>query len=312
MREISNIAGLQRRQVGVLLAAGTAVISGIAIFVNGYGVRAWVEISDPTTYTTLKNSVAAMILLGVAVSFSKGRSGGVDLSDVKKAWPGLALIAIVGGSIPFVLFFEGLARATASDASFIHKTLLVWVAVLGALILRERIGLVHIAAIALLVGGQVALSGGVGAIEFGAGEWMILAATLLWAIETVIAKRVLASVPSHIVGVSRMAGGAVLLVVYGIGRGAFSGLTGVTPEHVLWIVVTGLTLSAYVATWFAALARARAVDVTAALVGGAIITALLEVGLRGVGLPPVLGLVLVAVGVLVVFAAGWRRPVTAQ
>jgi hypothetical protein len=54
------------------------------------------------------------------------------------------------------------------------------------------------------------------------------------------------------------------------------------------------------------------VDVTAALVGGAIITALLEVGLRGVGLPPVLGLVLVAVGVLVVFAAGWRRPVTAQ
>jgi drug/metabolite transporter (DMT)-like permease len=313
VREISNIAGLPRRQIGVLLAAGTAVISGIAIFVNGYGVRAWVEISDPTTYTTLKNSVAAMILLGVAVSFSrKGQSKGVDVSDVKRAWPGLALIAIIGGSIPFVLFFEGLARATASDAGFIHKTLVVWVAVLGAIILRERIGLVHIAAIAALVGGQVALSGGVGAIEFGAGEWMILAATLLWAIETVIAKRVLASVPSHIVGVSRMAGGAVLLVVYGIGRGAFTGLTGVTAEHLLWIVVTGLTLSAYVATWFAALARARAVDVTAVLVGGAIITPLLEVGVWGVALPPVLGLVLVAVGVLVVVAAGWRRPVTAQ
>jgi drug/metabolite transporter (DMT)-like permease len=312
VKEKTNIAGSQPSQVGVLLAAGTAVISGIAIFVNGYGVRAWVEISDPTTYTTLKNSVAAMVLLGVAVSFSKGGSGGVDLSAVKKAWPGLALIAVIGGSIPFVIFFEGLARATASDAAFIHKTLVVWVTALAVIILRERLRPVHFGAIALLIGGQVALSGGVGAMAFGVGEWMILAATLLWAIETVIAKRVLASVPAHIVGVSRMAGGAVLLVVYGIGRGAFSGLTGVNPEHVLWVVVTGLTLSAYVATWFAALARARAVDVTAVLVGGAIITALLEVGVRGIALPPVLGLVLVAVGVLVVVVAGWRRPVTAQ
>ena len=287
------------------------MISGIAIFVNGYGVRAWAEISDPTTYTTLKNSVAAVILLGVAVSLARrGSSGGVRESNVRKALPGLSLIAIIGGSIPFVLFFEGLARATASDAAFIHKTLVVWVTFLAVIILRERIRPVHIGAIALLIGGQVALSGGVGAMVFGAGEWMILAATLLWAIETVIAKRVLVSVPSHMVGVSRMAGGAVLLVAYGIGRGAFSELAGVTPEHVLWILVTGLTLSAYVATWFAALARARAVDVTAVLVGGAIITALLEVGVRGVALPPVLGLVLVAVGVLVVVVAGWRRPVT--
>ncbi|MEX2652967.1 MAG: DMT family transporter, partial [Acidimicrobiia bacterium] len=168
---------VQTRRTGVLLAAGTAAISGIAIFVNGYGVRAWTEISDPTTYTMLKNTVAALILLVVAtVVARRAGAGRFDLSQVRKHWLGLSLIAIVGGSIPFVLFFEGLARATSSDAAFIHKTLVVWVTVLAVSFLREKIGPLHIAALVLLIWGQVALSGGVGAIELGAGEWMILAA----------------------------------------------------------------------------------------------------------------------------------------
>ena len=51
---------------GVLLAAVTALISGVAIFINGYGVRAWAEVADATTYTTLKNAGAAMILVAAA------------------------------------------------------------------------------------------------------------------------------------------------------------------------------------------------------------------------------------------------------
>jgi len=288
------------------------VISGVAVFANGYGVRAWTEISDPTTYTTLKNSVAALVLLIAAGLLVRlGDAQRIDLTQVKRHWLGLSLIAIVGGSIPFVLFFEGLARATSSDAAFIHKTLVIWVAILAVSILRERIGLPHVAAIALLIWGQVALAGGLGAIEFGAGEWMILGATLLWAIETVLVKRVLVSVSSLTVGVARMAGGALLLVLYGLGRGAFSGLAGVTPEHLVWILLTGLTLAAYVGTWFFALARSQAVDVTAVLVGGAIITALLESGIRGVDLPAAPGLLLVATGVVGAVVAGWRRPAVA-
>ena len=304
---------MQRRQTGVLLASVTGVISGIAIFVNGYGVRAWAEIANPTTYTTLKNTVAALIL-AIAATAAARRGGGerVDRSPVKEHWIGLSLIAVIGGSIPFLLFFEGLARAASMDAAFIHKTLVVWVTVLAVSFLRERIGFLHVAAIVLLVWGQAALAGGVAAIEFGAGEWMILGATVLWSIETVVAKRILDSVPSLTVGVARMAGGGVLLILYGLGRGAFSGLTGVTTEHILWILLTGLILSGYVATWFAALARAQAVDVTAVLVGGAIITALLELGIRDIALPPVLGLVLVAIGAVVALVAGWRGPAVAQ
>jgi len=302
----------QRRRTGLVLATGTAVASGISVFLNGYGVRAWSEISDATTYTTLKNSAAAFFLIVAAVALTRrGPAGGPTMATIKHNWRGLLLVAVVGGSIPFALFFEGLARASSTDAAFIHKTLLVWVAILAVTFLHEKVGWLHLGALTLLVWGQAVMAGGFGGLQFGPGEWMILAATILWAIETVIAKTMLTSIPSLTLGVARMAGGAVLLIVFGLWRGAFSALTGVTPEHVGWIVVTALTLSAYVGTWHAALARAQAVDVTAVLVGGAIVTALLETGVRGTALPPPAGLVLVAAGVALMLVP-WRRPAMAN
>ena len=303
---------LDHRQTGVLLAATTALISGVSVFVNGYGVRAWTEISDPTTYTTFKNAGAALILLVAMIFRARVQgAGGFDRPRLGKHKVGLILIAIVGGSIPFVFFFEGLARSTSGDAAFIHKTLVVWVAIFAVTILHERVGLPHLAALVLLIWGQAAMSGGAGAIAFGSGEWMILLATLLWAVETIVAKRLLASVPSLALGVMRLGGGAVVLVLFGMWRGAFSGLAGVTAEHMLWIAVTAVTLAGYVGTWYAALARAQAVDVTAVLVAGALITGVLETGLRGAELPSAIGVTLIAIGVLLVAVAGWRRPAVA-
>jgi hypothetical protein len=80
-------------------------------------------------------------------------------------WAGLAAVAIVGGSVPFILFFEGLARVTSTDAAFIQKTLVIWVALLAVPLLRERIGPWHLAAIAALVWGQAILGGGIGGIR---------------------------------------------------------------------------------------------------------------------------------------------------
>jgi drug/metabolite transporter (DMT)-like permease len=284
----------------------------VAVFINGYGVRAWAEVSDATTYTTLKNTGAALILLALAyVRLVRGGDSPVDRNLVRRHRLGLVVIAVIGGSVPFVLFFEGLARATSPDAAFIHKTLLVWVAILAVWLLHERIGPLHIVAILVLVGGQIAFTGGIQPLEMGEGEAMILAATLLWAVETVVAKRILGEIPPLVVGVVRMAGGAALLLAYALAIGAFSRLGEVGPEHVAWIVATALTLSAYVATWFAALSRAQAVDVTAVLVAGAVVTGVLDAGLRGVALPPVLGVVLVMVGAVLAGVAGWRRPTMA-
>jgi drug/metabolite transporter (DMT)-like permease len=297
-----------RRHLGLLLACLTALISGFAVFLNGYAVRAWAEVSDATTYTTMKNAIAALVLLGV-MSVRSRRAGVQKLTIPRdlRSRLGLSFVAVFGGALAFVLFFEGLARATSVSAAFIHKTLIVWVAILAVGILRERVRAPHLIAIGLLVGGQAFLAGGIAELRFGAGETMILAATLIWAVEVVIVKQLLVGLSPQALGASRMAGGALVLLAYALARGALGGLAGLTLGHVGWALLTGVVLSGYVATWFAALSRAPALDVSAVLVGGALVTALLRSGVAGVALPSPAGLGLVAGGVIVAGLAGWHR-----
>lgn len=287
----------RRRKIGVALAGVTAVVSGVAVFVNGYGVQAWGEFTDATTYTTVKNTVAAVLIAAFAASLTRQRSSEALTRPAGwRAWAGLATVAVVGGSIPFALFFEGLARASSVQAAFIHKTLILWVAILAVGLLRERLGPLHVVAIALLTAGQVTLAGGLSGLGLGPGELMILGATLLWSVEVVLAKRLLASVSSATVATARMAGGALVLIAWVIVRGSWVDLSAMTLRHLGWVIVTGAVLALYVGSWFAALARAQAVDVTAVLVAGAVITALLRTAVQGTPLPSVPGLAVVGVG----------------
>jgi drug/metabolite transporter (DMT)-like permease len=222
---------------------------------------------------------------------------------------GLLVVGVVGGSVPFVLFFEGLARATASDAAFIQKTLVVWVALLGLIFLRERLGWPHLVAIAALVGGQVLLTKHLADVGLGSGELMIFAATLLWSVEVVIAKRLLGELSSLTVGVSRMAIGAVVLIGWLVVSGQLGDLFDYSASQWGWVLLTGLLLTGYVATWYAGLARAQALDVTAILVFGAVVTATLDGVFKGAALRPDLGgLGLVVAGVVAVALMPTRRP----
>jgi hypothetical protein len=69
--------------------------------------------------------------------------------------------------------------------------------------------------------------------------------------------------------------------------------------------MTGALLAIYVGIWFAALARGRAVDVTAVLVSAAFVTAALSAGVQGTALPHAWGLILIAVGTATT-AAMWQ------
>ncbi len=304
-----------RRSVGLAFAATTAVISGFAVFINGYGVRSWTEVASATTYTTVKNAVAAVVLVALAGAVTRsGSQRGLRRPVGLRQWAGVSGVAVIGGAIPFALFFEGFARASSSQAAFIHKTLVVWVVILAVIILRERIGWLHVAAVGLLVWGQAALLGGVGRLSLGSGEVMMFGATLLWSTEVIIAKKLLAAVPPLTLAVARMAGGAGLLVLYGVASSATVSFEAMGLSHILWVLLTGAVLAAYVATWYSALARAQAVDVTAVLVGGALITAALNVGVRGLAVPPIAGLVLVGCGVFLAGAAllARQRPLGVQ
>ena len=294
-----------RIRPGYALALTAAVISGFAVYINSYGVRAF---GSATVYTTAKNLVAAVVIVAaLALAARRGPRAGFTRPSGPAQWAGLAAVAVVGGSVPFILFFEGLARVTSADAAFIQKTLVVWVALLAVPLLRERVGPGHVAAIVALVWGQALLGGGVGGIRLGSGEVMILAATLLWAVETVLARKLLAGLSPLTVATARMGGGAVILVGYTLATTPWAALAATGWHQWSWAAATGLILAAYVVTWYAALARVGAIDVTALLVPAAIITALLQAGSKALA-PQWLGLALVAAGGALVLLAARKQP----
>ena len=57
-------ATIRDQRVGLGIALVTALVSGVSVFVNASAVRAF---EDPVLFTTLKNAVAAGILIALAV-----------------------------------------------------------------------------------------------------------------------------------------------------------------------------------------------------------------------------------------------------
>ncbi len=286
---------------GVGLAFATALISGLSIYLNGFAVK---QLPDAAVFTTLKNAVAALVLVGfAAMTVRPAEFRALD----RGSWGRLAVIGIVGGSVPFLLFFGGLAQASAPSAAFIHKTLFVWVAIMAVPFLGERLGIAQIAALAVLLGAQFLVIPPNGVV-WGTGETMIAAATLLWAVEAILAKRLLATVPSGVVGAGRLGIGLVVLVGYLVVTGRVGAVAALSGAQWAFVLGSGLLLSGYVATWFAALRRAPASLVTAILVVGAPITAILQAVQKGAipATPVLAGQMLIAVAAVALAAYALR------
>jgi drug/metabolite transporter (DMT)-like permease len=259
---------------GVGLALAAALVSGLAVYLNAYAVKA---LPDPAVFTTLKNGVAAAVLAAIL-----GASGGASAIRTisRRDWAAVLAVAVIGGSVPFVLFFNGLAGASAPSAAFIQKTLFIWVAFLAVPFLGETLGLATLGALAVLLVGQALVLPPVG-ITWGPGEAMILAATGLWAVETVLVRRLLPRVPSHAMATLRLGLGLIVLAAYLAATGRLGLVGSVSLEQWGWVLVTGGILAGYVATWFAALRRAPATIVTSVLVLGAVVTGALTSATKG-------------------------------
>ena len=305
------LRGMDRRQLGIWLALGAALISGVSVWVNAMAVKA---VGDAILYTTAKNLIAAALLGAIAATLTARASGeGLTRPSGTRQVVGLGFVGLVGGAVAFVLFFQGLALTSGSTAGFIQKTLVIWVAILAVSLLRERFGPAHVAAIALLVVGQLVASGGAAMPTFTTGEALIFAATLLWAVEVIVAKFLLAGLSPLTVAVARMGVGSVALVAFSAVTGHLAAAASLGSSQWAWVALTGVILTAYVGVWLSALARAQATDVTAMLVVGAVITAILSSGAQLAGLvPSAAGLALIVVGgIALVMVAARSRGVAA-
>ena len=89
---------------GYYLVLATAVISGFSIFINKFGVA----ITNPYIFAFLKNFWVVLFLS--AIIFAAGNFS--DLRKLsRKQWGMLIIIGLVGGSIPFLLFFLAICKA---------------------------------------------------------------------------------------------------------------------------------------------------------------------------------------------------------
>lgn len=280
---------------GVYLALFTAIISGFAVFLNKFAVDFW---TNSSVFTTAKNLIVAILLTSLILLVKK-------LPELKKLskkdWGRLVIIGFIGGSIPFLLFFKGLTIASATTAAFIHKTLFIWVAIFAVPILKEKISKLQIAALGLLIIGTYLLSMPI-KIQFGYGEFLILLATLFWAIENIIAKIALRNISPFIIAWGRMFFGSIFLLIYLAFAGGIEQLFVFSATKFGWLMLSGIILFGYVTTWYSALKSAPATVVSSVLVIAAPITALLNSVFitHQIKISAVLPILLISIGVILI------------
>ncbi len=252
---------------GVRLALVTALISGVAVFFNRFAVKA---VGDPLVFTTVKNLGVGMLMVwwlaGKKIKWNK---------ISKKDWVKLLMIGVIGGSLPFYLFFKGLFLAESAKAALLHKTLIFWVALWAVPALKEKISLKQLGALGLIFGSNFVI-GGLGQWQWGVGEWMILGATILWAIENVIAKITLKKVQADVVVGARMILGSVLLLLATMTTGKINLIFKLSLMKWGMILGTVGLLFLYVMSWYRALELAPVTMVATVLSLGAVVTNILS------------------------------------
>lgn len=256
---------------GIKFALITALISGVSIFVNKFAVGL---VGSPLAFTAFKNTLVAVFLIGII--FGAGKYHHLKFLG-RREWFYLLLIGLIGGAIPFYLFFTGINQVPAINAAMIHKTLVVWVIILAIPILKERVSKMQVLAVALLFSSNLVI-GGFRGFLFSTGELLILAATVLWAVETIIAKKVLPTIDPDIVAAARMVIGSVVLLgaTFLANPSAFGSIPSLSLAQWGIVLTTVLFLLGYVTSWYRALKFAPAIVVTAVLVSSTLITNVLS------------------------------------
>jgi len=237
---------MKKEQLGTVFAIITAIISGIAIPAN----KLFIVNLDPLVFTSIRSIIIGTVFLLISLSrreFNKKR--------IKANWKGLLAIAAVGGALAFYLYFSGLKLTTSGRAAFLHKTLPLYVAILAFIFLKEKIDKKLLTAIALMFLGTTILY--LGQIKPGEmwqnpslGDLLVIAATFFWAVENIIARKLMRDGESNfIVSFSRMFFGGLILFGFLVITNRLSQLS-LTAEQARNILISTAILFCYVFFWY--------------------------------------------------------------
>jgi len=286
------------KEKGIVLAYLTAIVSGISVFANSFGVLTL----EPVAYTFVKNLLVAAILAAIALSAGNWKE---ILSINRKQLLMLFFIGVIGGGVAFALFFTGLSQVSGAYGSFIYRLLFLFAAAIGIVILKERPGWQTAAGTILLLAGNAVLLGSEN-MALSSGALMVLCATVLWAAEYAVSKKALEGLSATTVASARMGIGAMVLLGLLVAQGKAGALLSISSASFVWIAIATGLLAMFTTLWYSALKSTTLTAATAAFALGGPISSFLSFAFAGkaLALAQAGGLLLLAAGAVFVVGAG--------
>jgi drug/metabolite transporter (DMT)-like permease len=216
--------------------------------VNYAVIKAALTELEPLSFNAIRFVLATLTL--AALVRGHGPMPRIPRPDLVR----LALLGLLGHAVYQMLFIAGIARTTAANASLIMASCPMLVAILGTALGRDRLGQAAWAGVGLAGAGLVLVitAGGRHPAVTGAlaGDLLILAAGVVWAVYTVLAGPVMARTPARAATLVTFLAGTPALVAVAIpslarqnwgavgARGwlgaAFSGVLAIGISYVLW------------------------------------------------------------------------------
>ncbi len=233
---------MNKENIGILFAVITAVVSGFAIMVNKF----FLVSLDPTLFTSLRTFFVGLGFF--IISFFKNKLSFKNFNKVP--WKILLSIGVVAG-FGFLTFFNGLKLTTAGRTAFLHKLLPLFITVLAFTFLKEKINRIQVYAMIVMIIGAYLISSSAITFDIAIGDFLVIIATVLFAVENIISKYAMIKKESNfVVSFCRMFFASIVLFSIVLLTGKFDQLLLLTSEQVLYIGISVSILFLYVFFWY--------------------------------------------------------------
>lgn len=270
---------MKKEVIGTILALIAAIISGIAIPANKF----FIVKLDPTVFTAVR-----AIIIGIIFFFISSYQVKFNYKKFKKVpWKYLLAIAVVGGAFAFLLFFNGLQLTTAGRGAFLQKTLPLFTTVLAFVFLKERVTKRLVLALTIMfLGTLVLFFSQISPADLWSnpslGDLLIISATILWAIENVIARKAMTNgETNYVVSFARMFFGGIILFGFVLLFGKFDALLSLSMSQWTNIIASTVILLGYVLFWYASIRMINVSKATSLLLLAPVVSLILGIVIFG-------------------------------
>lgn len=189
----------------------------------------------PTTVAGARIALGALVLLAVL------RARGLPLPTDRTSWRHFALAALFGSALPFSLLAWGEERITSALTAVLNAATPLFTALIGAVVLRERLRPLQIAG--LLVGlAGVAVAAGIGSGDLVGssvtGALASVGAGACYGVGFIYIKRHLMDIPAEVAATGQLVAGAAMLAPFALWTTAAEGID-LAPHRLAAIALLG-------------------------------------------------------------------------